>query len=199
MTKPTPPRFAVDASDVLSVEVTEPTSGKKDTGWSEAEEPPHDVMNWFFAYVYLCLKWLTTRTINFLPQAIYGATNFALTVDGGDAPEVALRSSGSGAVSIDITSLLADGDHITTIVWRGKGNGTVDISMDVALIPLDGTAASNIGGVTQNNISNSNQALSACTVGDTINTSTHHVVLVITANAAGFAIYNIGINVTPPP
>lgn len=52
------PRFAAVDPTTLSAEVTEPTSGKKDVGWEEAEEPPHDYMNWVHAKTYQWLEYL---------------------------------------------------------------------------------------------------------------------------------------------
>ena len=188
-TKPiTLPRWATVGGDII-----EPTSGEKDTGFVEGESPPAPTQNWLQYWIYQWILWLgSAREVHFTPRP-HVATAFALTLDGADAPELAMRSSASGSVTIDITELIPDGETIASINWRGKGNGTVDVTIDVALVPIDGTAVSVIGTAVQNNVTNVNQALTTVAVNDLINTKTHHVQLLITANATGFVVYDIGI------
>lgn len=60
MTKPTVPRWAVDTMGVNAVNVTEPSSGQKDTGWSPNQVGVSSYDNWFKGLTFRALDWLIT-------------------------------------------------------------------------------------------------------------------------------------------
>lgn len=64
--KPTTvPRFAGTSPTAPSVEVTAPTSGKMDQGWSSAESPPHNVFNYLQFWTYAWIAWLNSAIVEF--------------------------------------------------------------------------------------------------------------------------------------
>lgn len=188
------PRWADDpAADVVA-----PLSGTQDTGYAEGEQPPAPEVNWLFRSLWYWIEWLANRTAAFIPATIYDAMNFAVTINGGDAPEIALRSSGAGACTVDLTPHINDGEYLSDVTLRVKGDGAVDCTFDVILVPVDGTAPSTLGTLTANNVSATNGA-QTITVGDSIDLDTGSIVLLITANATGFALYHVALHFTPAP
>lgn len=69
------PRWA----DVVGAEVTDPPSGKKDTGWVDAEKPPHDYFNWLLLRIYQWLQFVDS------PKGTGTTPAFDVNGDTGDA------------------------------------------------------------------------------------------------------------------
>jgi len=81
------PRWATDGS----AQITEPSSGKKDTGWVPAEKPPAQYMNWLFKTIYnaavvldglagIAMTWTAAHVFNAGLSASSAAFTGAITV-----------------------------------------------------------------------------------------------------------------------
>lgn len=187
MAQPTvQPKWSTDETNVV-----EPSPGQKASGWTPGQKPvPSGYLNWWMLGMWLWLEWFATTSRSFIPTISITATNFAVTQNGADAPEIALRSSGSGSVTVDLTPHIENGRRLADVLLQVKGNGTVDCTFDVFLVPKNGSTPTQIGTLIASNVSNSNQTLTI-DVDDTIDTEANAVVLLATANASGLAIYHV--------
>lgn len=115
------PRWANVGGDIV-----EPSSGKKDIGWIDAELPPHSYFNWFMNLVYQwavyldgltgeALTWTAAHTFN-------AAVTFAAAVTFNGA--VTFNSTASFA-SLSTTGDLTVGDDLT-VTGSVAGNLTLD-------------------------------------------------------------------------
>ena len=52
------PRFAETAAGVPASNITAPTSGQQDTGWTTGQAPPSSVFNWLLRYIYDWVQYL---------------------------------------------------------------------------------------------------------------------------------------------
>lgn len=74
-TKPaSEPRWAETAGGTPSVEISEPSSGKKDSGWVDAELPPHNWFNWYMQLVYRWIRYLADGVFSGAVQFLDGIT-----------------------------------------------------------------------------------------------------------------------------
>lgn len=79
-TKPTDlVRWAETAGGTPSSEIDTPSSGKRDSGWTDGEIPPHDIFNYLAWALYQWIKYLNdgvfTGTVSFAADGIVGDTN----------------------------------------------------------------------------------------------------------------------------
>jgi hypothetical protein len=55
------PRWAETGGGTPSSDITEPTSGEKDSGWTVGQKPPAQYFNWWMWLVYKWISWLQSR------------------------------------------------------------------------------------------------------------------------------------------
>ncbi len=68
MAKPTTlPRWAETALSIASALIVEPSSGRKDLGWSAGQIPPNTFFNW--------LHWTTFKWLEWIKSVVEGATH----------------------------------------------------------------------------------------------------------------------------
>lgn len=69
-------RWAQTAGGTLSSEIVEPSSGEKDSGWADAQLPPHDYFNWWQNLVHQWVLYLNDGAFTGT-HSFAGSTSFA--------------------------------------------------------------------------------------------------------------------------
>ena len=138
------PRWATDETNN-----TEPSEGKKDTGFEVGEKPISSTnFNWLLNVIYQWLLFLTTRTrmvpVRFDAIAL-GATSW--TSDG-----IVITSGGVGETAY-LEIPVFEGDSISAIDVLVRGDGAVDANVTIATFD-SGMAETDIGTVLDSNRAN---------------------------------------------
>lgn len=183
---PTPPtdlpRWATDETNN-----TEPTEGKKDTGFEVGEKPiSSTAFNWLLNVIYQWLSFYQTRT-RFVQVQLDGATSW--TSDG-----VVVTSAGVGE-TIYLPLHCTEGDSISAIDVLVRGDGSVDAN--VTIVTFDtALAETDIGTVLDSNRANAWAFLNIPVTGSPhVVAAGEQVLIKAVSLAAGYKI--AGIRITP--
>jgi hypothetical protein len=176
----------------------EPSAGLKSTGYPLEHEPTSGNFNWLLFQIDLWLTWLSNRTQGWIPEPFI-ATNWSVTINGADAPEIAMRSSGGGSAYIDMARHLMDGDRLTSIGFTMAGDGAADLTVEAIFVPKTGAAPTSLGSTTINNEPAALANKTFNVTDTTIDTTLGQYLLVFTASATGLKVYHWTATVGLPP
>jgi hypothetical protein len=117
------PRWATDGGTT-----TEPSSGKKDTGWVQGERAPAKWFNWLFNVIYLWLVWLRGEPNGEIvwSEYFYASNTSEITV----GPIAALRINGKQLSKLTTTAVSTVGHTADSwnYIYAYDNAGTLDIT-----------------------------------------------------------------------
>lgn len=153
-------RFGATAGGVDAVNISIPSSGQRDTGWTPGQSPPSGVATYLENIAYKWRKWLDDGDVSFNTLAVTGATTLTglLNANGGvavpTAKAVALAGTTTFTVGTGATTLggTLDVTGVTTLTGLFNANGGINVptAKAVALVGTTtlttGTGAVSFGG-----------------------------------------------------
>jgi hypothetical protein len=142
-TRPTSfPRWAETAGGTPSSNIADPTSDKKDAGWTDSEEPPSGILNWFQNKVY---QWIAYFDGN------AGIADFGDGSDGAavfDGVGAVTGCSGTGPYTATRDLFFTDATFSANVTLKMQGfrlfvSGTLDAHAANVVISCNGGAGQN--------------------------------------------------------
>ena len=120
----------------VSGDIVEPSPGKKDTGFTEGEQPPAPEVNWLFYVAYLWCQWLYDGDVSFASVITaeadiqHAAANYPIspldfTTTAGTVDTTKVNHSSTLTITASLTKILKVGDKIDSVKVRLQGSGGV--------------------------------------------------------------------------
>lgn len=111
--------------------VTEPTAGKKQTGWTHLEKPPYQYMNWLFYIHDAWIKYLNSQT------------SYDIIVGSGSNADYANLTAAiaDGSLTTNVSVLVTDGEAIAGPVTLNKAGWRIHCAPGVLFTKDTGTIA----------------------------------------------------------
>ncbi len=120
------PRWAETTGQVEDANLTEPSSGQKDTGWALSQVPPSSFENWRANRTYRWLAWLDERFFD--ENTAGGASQDSFRIElqnGGDFSVVTGAASGEGGdILLDCGDTTGTGSGADVEINAGQASGT---------------------------------------------------------------------------